>query len=118
MIPARLRAVALLLALAAPLAAPAAAQDLPSAPIALTPAQREAALNAGAERAPDAGLPLNGGDHRVHGEIGVTLGTGGTRSIYGAAGLPLGDTGTAAFAFERGRSNLRSGRCRTGWYEC
>lgn len=39
-------------------------------------------------------------DRRVHGEVGVEIGTGGYRSIYGTMGAPIGDHGGAAVSFE------------------
>ncbi len=76
-----------------------------------TPEQREAALEYGAAHA----VPTIDGngppDGRIHGEVGVEVGTGGYRSTYGSAVVPLGDTGTAAFSFQTDR-----GRYRTrGW---
>lgn len=40
---------------------------------------------------------------KVHGEMGVMIGTGGARAAYGSAVIPLGDRGVAAFSFETGR---------------
>jgi hypothetical protein len=79
------------------------AQPLPSGTIGLPPEQREAAIEAGAAAARD--LPLNGAsDRRVHGEMGVEIGTGGERAIYGTTVVPIGQNGTAAVSFETGRS--------------
>ena len=41
----------------------------------------------------------------VHGEVGVTIGTGGYRSVYGTANVGLADDGFASFSFgsERNR---------------
>ncbi len=87
----------------------------------LTPAEREAAIAAASHRTdtdtpallPDPGRDrvlessLYAGDERpdrrVHGEVGMTIGTGGTRGIYGTTVAPLGETGTAAFAFSIGQ---------------
>ena len=73
----------------------------------LTPEQAEAAIEAGAAKARRAeGLPDNPVlDRRVHGEVGVAVGTGGYRSIYGVVGVPLGDSGGLVLGYnqERGR---------------
>lgn len=55
-------------------------------------------------------------DGKVHGEVGVGIGTGGYRSLYGALGVPLGEDGSAAFAFESTQFDdpLRGHRLR-GW---
>ena len=78
-------------------------RPLPSGAIGLPPEEREAAIEAGATAARD--LPLNGAsDRRVHGEMGVEIGTGGERAMYGTAIVPIGQNGTAAVSFETGRS--------------
>ena len=63
------------------LAAPLAAQDA-SAPqpgiVALTPEQREAAIEAGAFR--NESLRNGASDRRVHGEMGVEIGSRGERA--------------------------------------
>ena len=55
-------------------------------------------------------------DGKVHGEVGVGIGTGGYRSIYGAMDAPLGETGSASIAFESTRfdDSLLYGRFRRG----
>jgi hypothetical protein len=82
--------------------------------IRLTPEQREGALEYGAKRSAGGidGAPAP--DGRVHGEMGVEVGTGGTRAMYGTAVVPLGETGTAAFSFETGRSKYRQRGYRAG----
>ena len=63
-------------------AVPAVAQS-PSAPsdmVALTPEQREAALEAGAARAADQSLQNGANDRRVHGEVVVEIGSRGERA--------------------------------------
>jgi hypothetical protein len=75
--------------------------------IRLTPEEREAALEEGATRGPlsaDGDGPSGG---RIHGEVGVEIGTGGYRSTYGTAVVPLGATGAAAFSFQTDRSRYR-----------
>jgi hypothetical protein len=70
--------------------------------VTLSEADREAALEAGATRALDE-PPINGLDRRVHGEIGMEIGTGGYRSLYGTAAVPLGENGMAQFSFMTGQ---------------
>jgi len=69
--------------------------------IALSPEEREAALEAGARAAQD--LPINGLDRKVHGEMGMEVGTGGYRALYGTAVVPIGQTGYAQFSFMTGQ---------------
>lgn len=92
-----------LLTVASLFAAPALAQDV----VRLSPADREAALEAAAANAPINGAP-GAGDGRIHGEMGVAVGTGGMRSVYGNTVIPLGQTGTLGLAFE----NTQFGRVR------
>jgi hypothetical protein len=76
-----------------------------------TPQQIEAAKEAAAVRnmKADNGV-LNGSpsDRRVHGEVGVAIGTGGYRSVLGSAAMPLGQNGVFAFSFEN--SQFEQGR--------
>jgi hypothetical protein len=68
-----------------------------------TPERIEAAKEAAAVRKLGADTDVVNGrasDRRVHGEIGVAVGTGGYRSIYGTAVAPLGNDGVFAFSFE------------------
>ncbi len=85
----------------------------------LSPAQRDAAIAAGAQRTdtdtpallPAPGLAdLNGRslydegdpakpDRKIHGEMGMFVGTGGTRGIFGTAVVPLGENATAILSF-------------------
>ncbi len=104
------------LPLLAAIATPCLAQNAPPPPsgiVSLTPEQREAAIEAGAARAA-ADLSGGTGDRRVHGEMGVEVGTGGYRSVYGTAVVPLGDNATAAFSFQDSRSNYRRRGYRGG----
>ncbi len=75
--------------------------------IRLTPEQAEAARDAGAaRRAGSASLPPVDtalSDRRVHGEVGLTVGTGGYRSFYGAAAVPLGDDGEVMLGYDNAR---------------
>jgi hypothetical protein len=88
----------------------------------LTPAQRDAAIAAGSQRTdtdtpallPAPGLAdLDGRslyddqdpgkpDRKIHGEMGMFVGTGGTRGIFGTAVVPLGDNATATLSFSQG----------------
>lgn len=73
----------------------------------LTPAQIEAARSTGEQRNRAAEalalLPDDEArpDRKIHGEMGVAVGTGGYNSLYGTVVTPLGDSGSAAFSFER-----------------
>ena len=73
--------------------------------VSLTPAQIEAAKEAGAaQNAHAASLgqePVR--DRAVHGEVGVSIGTGGYSSIYGTAVAPLGDSGVVAISVAQER---------------
>ena len=89
----------------------ASAQDVPPrGTIALTPEQREAALEAGAVRATDKELQGGGGDRRVHGEIGVEIGSRGERAAYGTLVAPIGQNGMAAVSYGTGRGPRWHGR--------
>jgi hypothetical protein len=87
------------------LAAPTLAQDSPAASgiVSLTPEQREAALEAGAARAKDDSLQYGGSDRRVHGELGVEVGSRSERAIYGTMVAPLGQNGMAAISYGTGQ---------------
>ena len=87
----------------------------------LTPAERDAAIAAAAQRPESPGgalLPdperdrilgnsLYGNesvrDNKPHGEVGMFIGSGGARGIYGTTGIPLGNNGYAQFSFGTGR---------------
>jgi hypothetical protein len=119
----RLPALLLLAALAEPGFAQTAAPDAsasdpffagstilastPAGTVRLSAEEREAAIEAAATRSGRTFDEGSAGDHRIHGEVGVEVGTGGTRAAYGTAVVPLGDTGVAAFSFETGTSNYR-----------
>ncbi len=96
------------LALAALLAASAAGAG--ETVVALSPAAKEKLLEAAADRAPgEIGTPaINGSSRKIHGEIGMFIGTGGARGVFGSAVAPLGESGSVAIAFE----NSRFGRYR------
>ena len=87
----------------------------------LTPAERDAAIAAAAQRPESPGgalLPdpardrilgnsLYGNesvrDNKPHGEVGMFVGSGGARGIYGTTGIPLGNNGYAQFSFGTGQ---------------
>lgn len=99
----------LLIGCAVLLAVPALAVPALAAPTAvrLSPAQIEAAQRSGEQRnraaealalLPDADARP---DRKIHGEVGVAVGSGGYNSLYGTVETPLGENGSAAFSFER-----------------
>ena len=67
--------------------------------LALTDAQREAVL-AGNSEASVAADPTG---RKVHGELGVAIGSRGLRSVYGTAAIPLGGDADAVVSFESSR---------------
>lgn len=88
---------------AAPPAAPVTYTD----PMRLTDEQRDEILNANTEaRAAAARGEMTDSeslDRRIHGEMGVMIGSHGTRGIYGTADIPLGDNAGATVSFESSR---------------
>ncbi len=42
-------------------------------------------------------------DKQVHGEVGMSVGTGGARGFFGTAVVPLGDNATATVSFSQGQ---------------
>jgi hypothetical protein len=122
----RLKIGSIALLLATGVAAPCAAQTMAAESIGtdpgpdavpsntgsvrLTPEQREAALEEGAARAAAGLQPGDPADRRIHGEMGVEVGTGGERAAYGMAVIPLGENGAAAVAFETDRVKYRRHR--------
>ena len=86
---------------AALLAGPAFAADV----VALSPADREAAIDAAPAK--DSDLPINGNSRKIHGEMGVAIGSNGYHALYGSTVVPIGDTGTAAFSFYQGQYGNR-----------
>jgi hypothetical protein len=74
-----------------------------SGTISLTPEQREAAIEAGAARARDESLQNGVSDRRVHGEVGVEVGSRGERSAYGTLVAPVGQNGVAAISYGTGQ---------------
>ncbi len=84
----------------------------------LSPAAADAAIEAGAERnraadalalaRTDPALALPGEDgatdrKKVHGEVGVGLGSNGEREVFGAVNTSLGNDMTAAFSYDYGQ---------------
>ena len=78
--------------------------------VALSSADKEALLEAAAER--NAGAidapTINGIGRRIRGEVSMMVGTNGARGIAASMVAPIGETGTVALAFEK----LRFGRFR------
>ncbi|WP_165324272.1 hypothetical protein [Rhizorhabdus phycosphaerae] len=90
-------------ALAALLLASAAAQAEETV-IALSPAEKEKLLDAAAQKPRPVGeLPVNGVIGKVHGQVGMFVGTGGARGVFGTAVAPVGETGQIAVSFENSR---------------
>lgn len=71
--------------------------------LALSPAQREAALAVGEARAARGEPPINGLPSAVHGEVGVAVGSHGGRAAWGSAAVPLGQSGQATFSVAQER---------------
>lgn len=73
--------------------------------LSLSPAAKEKVLEAAATRNAGAiGAPaIDGVGRRIHGEVGMMIGTNGTRGMFGSAVAPLGATGSVAVAFENSR---------------
>lgn len=87
---------------------------------ALTPEQKAAILANGSESRVDDSLlqARNGGDGRIHGEMGMTVGTNNTRGIYGNAVIPLGKDAVAAISVGHYQSDLGKYRWRrNNWYD-
>ena len=82
--------------------------------VSLSPEQLEAAKEQAATANKDRGTidsPAQR-DRRVHGEVGVAVGTGGYRAIYGTAGYPIGDTGYVAVSLADQQGGYRLPRRR------
>jgi hypothetical protein len=100
-----IRSLFLSAALLVPAAAAAAPdQSAPPSEIRLSDAEKEKVLEDAAASKRGGPVPIAQEDApqtpQVHGEVGVTIGTGGYRSIYGTAFGPLGDQGVAAISLE------------------
>lgn len=82
-------------------AAAALRPESPS-PALLPPTQLPPALLASPDRDNILGSSLYGGDRpdtKIHGEVGMFIGTGGARGLYGTTAVPLGENGMAQFSF-------------------
>lgn len=91
------------IALAALLLTGAAAQAEETV-IALSPVEKEKLLDAAARKPRPVGeLPVNGIAGKVHGQVGMFVGTGGARGVFGTAVAPVGETGQIAVSFENSR---------------
>lgn len=73
--------------------------------LSLNPAAKEKVLEAAATRNAGAiGAPaIDGVGRRIHGEVGMMIGTNGTRGVFGSMAAPIGETGSVAVAFENSR---------------
>lgn len=100
------------IAFAQSIPAPTTTQPAPPAAaetdtIRLTDAQRDAILNASTEESAAAARgEMTGPENakrRIHGEMGVMIGSNGTRGAYGTADIPLGDNAGATVSFESSR---------------
>jgi hypothetical protein len=91
--------------------APTQAQTAASSgTVALTPEQREAALETAAVHARDESLQNGATDRRVHGEVGVEVGSRGERAAYGTLVAPIGQNGAAAISYGTGQGPRWHGR--------
>ena len=76
--------------------------------VALSPADKDKLLNAAAARAQaPPNEPAIYWGRRVHGEVGMFVGTGGARGVFGSAIMPVGDDGSVALAIETSRFGRR-----------
>ncbi len=118
--PPRFRVLALAFALAggAFWSIPSSAQSAPATPppatgdtIRLTDEQRDLILSGITEDSAAAARgELTGpqrAERRIHGEVGVMIGSNGTRGAYGTAAIPLGDNAGAVVSFESTRYGYR-----------
>jgi hypothetical protein len=71
--------------------------------VALSAEERARVLDTASRRSDD-DLPINGADRKIHGTVGMEIGSRGGRALYGSTIVPLGETGTAAFSFMTGQS--------------
>jgi len=87
------------------IATPALAATNDDGVVRLSAQEREDAISAAAARRDAEELPINGLDRQIHGEVGMSIGTGGYRSMYGTAVVPLGDSGFLSMSYATGRMN-------------
>ena len=75
----------------------------------LSPDAIEAALADGAarNRAAEAlaALPSIDTDRKIHGEVGVGMGSNGGREAFGTAAVPVGENGSAVMSYDYSRQN-------------
>ena len=104
-----MRSCLIIVALALAPAPAAAAQAALAAPASeserrLSPQQIEAVLAEAArkrEASERQGPPIGEAAPRsIHGEVGVSIGTGGHREVFGTAIAPIGDDGAAAISLD------------------
>ncbi|UAK25148.1 hypothetical protein [Sphingomonas nostoxanthinifaciens] len=91
--------------LAAALLPTLAVAETPPGVVSLSPEQRLEAINNADGSGADAALGGGTDGRKVHGEVGMMIGTGGARGIYGVTAIPLGQNGTAVIGFESTRFN-------------
>ena len=98
------------------IAAPALAESAPEGTVVrLSPKAAEQAIEAGASSAvsdDDMAMIENDYDRRIHGEVGMMIGTGGARGMFGTAAIPLGDNAGAIVSFSTERYGDRGYRYR------
>lgn len=102
----------------APVAA-ATSAALPVAKAAATPASTDTAaqIDTWIKKAPpvdlDDGAPggvtTSQAPRKVHGEVGVSVGSGGYRSAYAVSVMPIGETGTLTLAVSESKGGRRGG---------
>lgn len=89
----------------------ATAQTAPPETLSLTDAQKADISAQATEDSVDAaraGLDGTGApDRKIHGEVGVMIGSHGSRGAYGTAAIPLGDHAGAVVSFENSRYGFR-----------
>jgi hypothetical protein len=123
-----LRAAAALMLIPVAALADPVTPDVPAAPVEhrLSPAEADAAIEAGAERNRvadalatarlDPALALPGEDRlrdkKVHGEVGVGFGSNGERDLFGTVNTSLGGNSTAAFSYDYSQFNTPRYRTR------
>lgn len=81
-------------------AALAAEGDALSSEYRLTEAEKEKLLAEAVAKREASEELLPPAKRKVHGEVGVAVGTGGFRSIYGTSAVPLGEDGIAIISVE------------------
>ncbi|WP_304171694.1 hypothetical protein [Phenylobacterium aquaticum] len=100
-------------------AAPTVPATVQSAPASPTPAAADTAtqIDSWIKKAPPidldeggpAGVTTSQTPRKVHGEVGVSVGSGGYRSAYAISVLPIGETGTLTLAVSEAKGGRRGG---------